>query len=114
MPSTAPLGQVSTQIQTYHLSGHLDVAGGEGNGTGERSLLGAVVKKRAGTGGGNRRGACAGKQFEVTHYWQLALLWVLTMLWVPKEIPCLGIIHQTLLNPYYVAGRMLSAGARYN
>lgn len=65
----------------------------------------------AGGGGGVHE---AGKQFAVTPYWQLALLWVHTMLWVPNEIPCLGIIHQTLLSPYHVAGRMLRAGARYN
>lgn len=81
---------------------------------GSRGLLGAVIKERAGIGGGNGGGHEAGKQFGMTHYWQLALLWVHMMLLVPKEIPCLGIIHQTLLSPYYVAGRMLSAGARYN
>lgn len=73
---------------------------------GSGGLLGAVAKEQ----GWHRQR----KQFEVTRYWQLAFLWAHVMLWVPKEIPCVGIIHQTLLSPYYVAGRMLSAGARHN
>lgn len=51
---------------------------------GSGGLLGAVAKEQ----GWHRRR----KQFEVTHYWQLAFLWAHTMLWVPKEIPCLSII----------------------